>query len=457
MHETKGADSQKPPARNELPAAIPRSARAGPRVSRFSVSIEVVTPILGGGAAPRCIDDVDFIRVPTVRGHLRFWWRALNAHAFREPGELWEKEATIWGRAADEKGGRGAVSLRVVVTVFGASDESDIEPQTTPGAYALWPARGQKSRQGSGDGGTRLAPRRQPGTRFHLEVLAPEGIQAEIRDAVRAWVLFGGYGSRTRRGLGSLTVTEEKERWLPAAPSRDAFERLWGRDVFAAPGGTLDDTPWLAGASLEVGRAEKDAESAWTAALGWLQEFRQGCEGPEGGRAREPGRGRPQPQRPSISNWPEADKIRHLCRKTRGHPPRHGSKPAWPRAGFGLPIVGRFQTKHREGGKLDEPGPFTLIWRDRGGREHDRLASPLIVKALPLADGAFVPCALWLNRASPGGRVALKDCRGSEAPFDLLLAPDDEPQFEALRGKSSLREAFLDWLRDTKNTNRLAP
>ncbi|MBK8175237.1 MAG: hypothetical protein IPK66_08245 [Rhodospirillales bacterium] len=93
---------------------------------------------------------------------------------------------------------------------------------------------------------------------------------------------------------------------------------------------------------------------------------------------------------------------------------------------------------------------------------HDRLASPLIVKALPLPDGLFLPCALWLNRASPtcGEVVLVRDNRvvaNSAAPFDQLVAPGDDAHFEPLSGKASLRDAFLDWLTATKKAKRAAP
>src|SRR5262249_7171392 len=157
------------------------------------------------------------------------------------------------------------------------------------------------------------------------------------------------------------------------------------------------------------------------------KEFRQGIAGSPGERAREPGTGKQQPNRPSWSNWPEADKIRHLTKKTRTHPPRHNASLAWPRAGFGLPIIGQFQTRARDGSRLDEPGQFELNWRASRNDEQgfDRLASPLIVKALPLATGQFAPCALWLNRAYPVGEVCLKDFRNSGAPFDRLVADGD--------------------------------
>jgi len=432
--------------------------------------VEVVTPILGGGARLRELDEVDVIRVPTVRGHLRFWWRALYGHRYRTGEELYGAEGAVWGRAAGDEGGRSTVELLTVVQQRATVDNTDIDPQRTPGAYALWPARSERRTNAP------PAPRYRPGTRFVLRIMVPEDHEAEVRNAVRAWLLFGGYGSRTRRGLGSFRVVENAYDWLPAAATRDEFAKLFGHDIFAGPQRDPADVPWLGGASLHVGEPVRDAMMAWTTALEWLKEFRQGTTGPSGNRAREPGTGKPRPRRPSISNWPEADKVRHLRSKTTAHRPRHNATPAWPRAGFGLPIVGRFQKTARDGGRYDEPDDFELRWRSpqperpADFEEHDRLASFLIVKALPLADGRFLPCALWLNRAYPqGAEVGLvrpkQNGRPSDkeidprsvAPFDLLVAPGDKAQFSALANKQSLRKAFLEWLRTRYHTTVIAP
>jgi CRISPR-associated protein Cmr1 len=336
-----------------------------------------------------------------------------------------------------------------------------------------------------------------------------------VRNALRAWVLFGGYGGRTRRGVGSLTViaaTQEGapvaiEQWLPTAATREGLTRLFGEDIFALPvdareprakakEGGANDMPRLAGAALYIKKAATPkAMDAWLGALGWLREFRQGPEGQPAGAqgaskvhagvargappvvgglatsalARHPGKG----NRPGISNWPEPDKIRRLSPgpiEAWAHSPeRHNAVAAWPRAGFGLPIIGKFQQKDRDlklwrdRGKR-EPDDFQILW-ERGPTKHDRLASPLIVKALPLADGRFVPCALWLERGYPeGGRVYLYQGRGdrpvprSEAPFERITAPGDVAQFDALKGKSSLRQAFLDWLSSAgKCDTKVAP
>jgi len=431
-----------------LPKPRNRTRLGGAEVAAIVVDLEVVTPILGGGTGTRVLDEVDVIRVPTLRGHLRFWWRALRGHEFDDPQSLYEAESKLWGGAGGNTGLRSQVEVRVQVTRVGEVDQSDIDLQHTPGAYALWPARSQKEDSRRGRPYVPPAPRRKPGTRFRLTLTAPVDRETEVRNALRAWILFGGYGGRTRRGLGSLTVVANREDWLPGKPDRNGLKDCFGRDIFAVSERSPCDTAWLAGASLLVGSSANAAESAWTTALGRLKEFRQGIDGKKGSRAREPGTGKPKPDRPSISNWPEADKIWHLRAKRRAHPPRHNATPVWPRAGFGLPILGQFQTMDRSGGKRAyiEPGIFELRWRD-GGAEHDRLASPLIVKALPLADGTFVPCALWLHRANPEGEVFLKGCYDSGAPFDLLVAKGDTAQFSALADKATLREAFLDWLK----------
>lgn len=442
----------KAPQYTSLPGAQPRRTRSAGVTTAIALHGEVVTPILGGGAQTRSLDEVEIIRPATVRGHLRFWWRALRGHEFESPEELYNAESALWGGAAAEQVRRSAAEVRIEVEHAGAIDTSDIRPDDskggrgTPGAYALWPARSNPKRE------VPPAPRRKQGTRFRLTLIVPAEREAEVRNVVRAWILFGGYGSRTRRGLGTLQVVDDATTWLPKSTTRGDFKALFARDVFAATGKPATDVPWLAGASLQVGKVESNAVEAWTTALDWLKEFRQGTGGGAGNRAREPGT----EKRPSISNWPEADKVRHLTNKTKGHKPRHDATPAWPRAGFGLPLIGQFQKSARDGGCYDEPDGFELRWRSRQ-REHDRLASPLIVKAMALADGTFVPCALWLNRACPNGEVVLRGANNSAAPFDRLVAPGDQTFFSALANKRSLREAFLDRLRDNYNTTVVAP
>lgn len=458
------------PTPKDLPPRLRRSRRHGSGLAEFEVSTQVVTPILGGAARTRTIDEIDVIRPPSVRGHLRFWWRALRGHEFKTSTDLYEAESALWGRAADDKGGRSEVEVRINVTSAGNILEDDIR-LNDPGAYALWPARKEKADPRRNKPEIPPAPRRQSGTQFTLNVRCPQNGEAEVRDAVRAWILFGGYGSRTRRGVGSLTVTGDVGDWLPAAfgpfDLREALKTLFRRDVFAADAPvTASDLPLLVDAALLAGKA-KPAEQAWHESLGWLREFRQGTS--SGARAGGGG------GRPGRSNWPEPDKVRRLAeprnRLPWAHEPRYNETPAWPRAGFGLPIIGQFQRKNRSGiaweaasPRTTEPDPYQILWqRTEDGKPvlHDRLASPLIVKALPLADGKFLPCALWLNRAYPkDGEVVLvrnnQAVAGSAAPFDCLVAEGDSARFRPLEGWDSLRDAFRDWLTTTNKAARVA-
>src|SRR5690606_3767648 len=324
-----------------------------------------------------------------------------------------QRESALWGRAASDEGGRSAVEIRVSIEHRGHRDDNEIilyprkNQQETPGAYALWPARAETRTK------MPTAPRRQPGTKFQLtlKIAGTEEYEIEVKNALRAWILFGGYGGRTRRGLGSLTVIDNVSDWLPTAATREAIKKLFGFDIFAAPARTPGDVPWLGGASIHIGSAGRKAQTAWTTALNWLKEFRQGYKGEAGRRARGPGPNG-NTQRPSISNWPEADKVRRLStpqgRLRWAHTPRHNQTPVWPRAGFGLPIIGQFQSRSRKkhptrkpNGRPDEmrwnelpedhpnygtePEGFELRWT-AANKTYDRLASPLIVKALPLAD-----------------------------------------------------------------------
>lgn len=91
----------------------PRRTATGKDACEISVRLRVVTPILGGGPKLRDVDTVDIIRVPTVRGHLRFWWRALYGHQYASSQELYATESALWGRPADDNGGRSELEVAI--------------------------------------------------------------------------------------------------------------------------------------------------------------------------------------------------------------------------------------------------------------------------------------------------------------------------------------------------------
>jgi CRISPR-associated protein Cmr1 len=472
----------KPPAVPEIPQvhAVPRRYVRGPALNTLSLSLRTITPVLGGGAVTRRVEGEGKVRVPGIRGQLRFWWRALHAHEHDEPADLARREAELWGGMG--RGGEQPRRSLVDLWVEGAKGELDRSPIGTKKLYGMWPARAQSQ-------GVPEAERLAPGLQFRLCVRAPRDRMEDVQRTLRAWLLFGGIGGRTRRGLGSLTVINEgRDQWLPIKPTPAELRRLLGPDISFAGDRAWEeasDTPSLHGARLHCGKPMPSDEAAWLQALGWLSEFRQGP--PKPNRIPDPNLPREPPpardpdcpdsksaDRPGRSKWPEPDKVRLLSGRhiVWAHSIRHPSESiVWPRASFGLPIVGRFQRNDRCERPYDkrEPPDYELRWRfEKDDKPRDRLASPLIVKAMGLADGQNVPVALWLFRGYPAnGKVVLcrrsrqtpggiYEERGSAAPFDVLHAEGDPVLYEPLRQRS-VREAFFTWLTRTKGIRSIEP
>ena len=60
-----------------MPTMQHRSRRGGELLESFEVNIRTTTPVFGGGAVAKQLDSIDIFRVPSIRGNLRMWWRAL--------------------------------------------------------------------------------------------------------------------------------------------------------------------------------------------------------------------------------------------------------------------------------------------------------------------------------------------------------------------------------------------
>src|SRR5215218_10667198 len=58
---------------------------------------ELITPLYGGGVEPAHADPLTTVRVPSIRGQLRFWWRACRAAQFSSVAEMKLMEDLIWG------------------------------------------------------------------------------------------------------------------------------------------------------------------------------------------------------------------------------------------------------------------------------------------------------------------------------------------------------------------------
>src|ERR1700728_3635220 len=77
-----------------FPANVPVAPRKG---AEMEYSFRTITPVFGAGVEARMLDEQTPIRGTTVRGHLRFWWRATRGRIFTDYRQLRQEEVAIWG------------------------------------------------------------------------------------------------------------------------------------------------------------------------------------------------------------------------------------------------------------------------------------------------------------------------------------------------------------------------
>ncbi len=191
------------------------------RLRSLEVELEAVTPLWIGGAAAQAE-----LRPPSVRGCLRFWFRALAGGLLGELLEnVWQAESAVYGNT--QRTSSVAVLLsgqpRTVVTVAGESDK-------LPGiSYMFWSVFQQRRDAIAVGERFRLILRCRPYPLPPVEVAGRRLTKVEsfALAAASLWLLLrlGGVGARVRRGAGGMRALAEPEGWpasLPPLVSRAA-------------------------------------------------------------------------------------------------------------------------------------------------------------------------------------------------------------------------------------------
>lgn len=177
----------------------------------FNATFQIVTPMFLGEvpSQQQRIEVASALRPPSIKGAIRFWWRAINwGHYLTETGNhvpaalkrLHAKEAYLFGVATDENEEHG--QSKFLLKTCGDVSRGSLKS----------PSEGQKYLLGQGlfsfkEGVTRDCI--NIGT-FTLKIvfkpiLLPEERQSIIA-AVFLWGLLGGLGSRSRKGWGSVAI-----------------------------------------------------------------------------------------------------------------------------------------------------------------------------------------------------------------------------------------------------------
>lgn len=301
--------------------------------------------MLGGGTRPLHLDGRSYVRGGTIRGLLRYWWRACQFDV--DFTELTERETELFGAASTP--GRLSIAL-------GQIEASPVPRGTRFPNYVRFPFMGP---------GVPDIQKQSAMVTFTLRLEYPAEYEQPLDNALWAWANFGGIGMRTRRGAGALFVRE----YAPADSGALAacLTNLCGNHH-------QRERSWsVLSARLFCGPQATDAIAAWEAALEKMSRFRQ----------IEIGR----PRVKSRSRWPEADSMRRITGRAA---PDHGNSitgdnNAFPRAELGLPLIIRFKDR-------GEPFPVTLTPTEGGRRP-----SPIILRPLQLQGGNVVPMALIMD------------------------------------------------------------
>ena len=414
----------------------PLAEQPAPEDLRIVLPLKTITPVIGGGVEPYEPDEVDVVRVPSIRGMLRWWWRLLYGCPEDDGETLFQREARLWGGVSVDPRGKGTGALKSRVRVrlevksrgeaepAGEHRSKDATSVPSTGAtwtlgkglgYALFPLQANETeRKKPANRGKALFTRKiRTGVGFVLTLdLRPEADQPpsqsemnQILTTLWAWTHLGGIGARTRRGFGALALAGRATiRWH--GEEQEEWESLFDPGDLRAFSGRLREVLRLSHQASSNGWARTlltsarhtAPDAAHRGSLELLKQFRQGDDVGRDG----PSKGSNMPGR---SRWPEPNLLR-LLRNTDGkkrswdHDPPgalkdHLAEMGAPRAAFGLPIVVKFKDVKGEK-NLDTAADATLE-----APNSERWASPLLLRPVQFGEDDYRCLVLVLARQAP--------------------------------------------------------
>lgn len=350
--------------------AIPELEATATDTCTLTRHYRLITPLYGGGFDAGIPDHTKAISETTVRGHLRFWWRATRGADEHATGllenikgtdqgakketsllhdleqdkdyqnlddskkrlkRLHTLEGWLFGCAAhdrelkrhpDKRLGPSRVGVRLDIdpepiralkapfrftTINGKEVVRPLSPAIAP-AYAAFPLQ-------TPDKQNQLKPLLNSKLVFAVLCDVPNGMKPDIEAALWAWQVFGGVGARTRRGFGAFTETPSI---VVDQPDKLQEQLEAGLKTHVIPSKFAfgdGNTPYLKPDSRLV---VKPLE--WHGLLQKFRNFRQWRTfdnpflkaGVDEINVKQPGR----------SFWPEPDSIRQLTERTRTNKPR---------------------------------------------------------------------------------------------------------------------------------------
>lgn len=187
-------------------------------------TFRITTPMFIGGSDQKATE----VRPASVKGALRFWWRALNwaRHAQAYPRDeaaalraLHAEEARLFGLAAKDGGGGQGVCLLSIGQGKSKPVAQPFSPMTASQLYLL----------GMGLGNFREGTLRSALTdgEFSVRLLFRPSCSAadkqSVLDALYLFGLLGSLGSRARHGMGSVSLSQWQDDARKVPANRDDY------------------------------------------------------------------------------------------------------------------------------------------------------------------------------------------------------------------------------------------
>ena len=382
---------------------------------------QLITPLYGGGVEPEKADEISVVRATEIKGHLRFWWRAIYGGTYDDVNQMRETEEALWGAAirrdSDGKLVSGPSAIQIEV-LKGKSSGKEVAENTLD--YITFPLRQGRNDNGYGE--------ITEDVRFLMKITFKEDDKKLIENALFAWETFGGIGARTRRGFGALKLLAINK--IPVEnPSKESLKDQIDDLIQLVNNGQSfpKNMPHLSADKKHyqfIDSNDGATNSVWEYIIKKYKDFRQGFkDGPRG-----------------RSYWPEADAIRRRTTYTIHHAPREDLPDKFPRAEFGLPIEFKFKDR-------DDPKKTQVI----GHGEINRLSSPLIFRPVECVNGALgIVLILEAPRTPVGGLYLKKAYRDRNITSELTEMEarqiDANSHKNRMNGHTSVLEAFLDFL-----------
>ncbi len=217
----------------------------------LTAQFNITTPMFLGGADQKIPET---IRPPSIKGALRFWWRALNWARIRtlhssdkaalqqlhkEEGELFGG-AHIHGRDDQGKEVVQAQQSRVALRIS-RQEQQQAEFTLSPGLQYLLGMGLYNFREGM----LREAIRGSFTLDLHFAPTLSDDQRRQVEEAVLCFGLLGALGSRARHGWGSVSIERLKGGKL-TAPSTIAEYKEQLRDILAKCEALQSEPPYSA-------------------------------------------------------------------------------------------------------------------------------------------------------------------------------------------------------------------